>query len=98
MDEKDLNIERRLIEQFRKGDEMAFELIYYRTSGKLKGFLLKVLPNDEDAESVLQEIYLKLWNTRENVKPDKNFETYLFAVARNMVVDIMRKRLHKQKY
>ena len=94
----DLNIEKELVEQFKLGNEMAFELIFHRTKGKLKGFLKNVLPYGEDDESVLQEIYLKLWSSRKTVKADKNFETFLYAIARNLLVDIMRKRLHKQKY
>jgi RNA polymerase sigma-70 factor (ECF subfamily) len=92
------NIEQELVEQFRAGNEMAFELIFHRTKGKLKGFLLKVLPCGEDAESILQEIYLKLWSHRKSIKTDKNFETYLYAIARNMLIDVMRKRIHKLKY
>ena len=92
------NIEQELIEQFKAGNEIAFELIFHRTKGKLKGFLLKVLPCGEDAESILQEIYLKLWSHRKSIKADQNFETYLYAITRNLVVDVMRKRFHKQKY
>ncbi len=98
MGPSDKNIERELVNQLRAGYEMAFELIFHRTKGRLKGFLLKVLPHGEDAESVLQEIYLKVWTNRKSIKADNNFETYLYAIARNMVIDIMRKRLHKQKY
>jgi len=94
----DRNIEQELIEQFKAGNEIAFELIFHRTKGKLKGFLLKVLPCGEDAESILQEIYLKLWSHRKSIKADQNFETYLYAITRNLVVDVMRKRFHKQKY
>jgi len=94
----DLTIEKELLEKFRLGNELAFELIFHRSKGKLKGFLIKVLPRDEDVESILQEIYLKLWYGRKSIDTDKNFETYLFAIARNMVIDVMRKRFHKQKY
>lgn len=93
-----LVIEKELVDSLRLGNEMAFELIFHRSKGKLMGFLKKVLPQDEDEESILQEIYLKLWSGRKSIKADKNFETYLFAIARNMVVDVMRKRFHKQKY
>lgn len=98
MELSDLNIEKELVEQFKLGNEMAFELIFHRSKGKLKGFLKNVLPHGEDKESILQEIYLKLWSNRKSIKADKNFETYLFAIARNMVIDVMRKRFHKQKY
>lgn len=98
MGNSNLNIEKELVEQFRLGNEMAFELIFHRSKGKLKGFLKKVLPSGEDEESVLQEIYFKLWSSRKSIKSDKNFESYLYAIARNMVIDVMRKRFHKQKY
>ncbi len=94
----DLNIEQQIVNQFKSGSEFAFELIFHRSKGKLKGFLQKVLPKDEDAESVLQEVYLKLWVTRESVNTENNFEAFLFSIARNLVIDIMRKRFHKQKY
>jgi len=98
LQESGLNIEKEIVEQFILGNEMAFELIFHRTKGKLKGFLLKVLPKSEDEESILQEIYLKFWSTRKLIQPDKNFEAYLFTIARNLVIDVMRKRLQKQKY
>lgn len=91
-----LVIEKEIVEKLSQGDEMAFEIIFHRSKGKLMGFLKRVLP--EDQESILEEIYLKLWSGRKSIKADKNFETYLFAIARNMVVDEMRKRFHKQKY
>ncbi|MBW6537617.1 MAG: RNA polymerase sigma-70 factor [Mariniphaga sp.] len=93
-----LIIEKVLIEKLRQGDQMAFEVIFHRTKGKLKGFLVKVLPVGEDAESIIQEIYLKIWSSRKSIKANRSFETYLFSIARNMVVDVMRKRFHKQKY
>jgi RNA polymerase sigma-70 factor (ECF subfamily) len=96
--EPGLNIEKAVILQFISGSGKACELIFHRTKGKLKGFLKKALPKDEDVESVMQDVYLKLWATRKFIQPDKNFETYLFTIARNLVIDIMRKRLHKQKY
>jgi RNA polymerase sigma-70 factor (ECF subfamily) len=94
----DLYIEKELIEQFISGEEMAFEMIFHKSKGKLKGFLRKVLPKGEDEESLLQEIFLKLWSTRKFIQPGKNFEAYLFTMTRNMVIDVMRKRLHRQKY
>jgi RNA polymerase sigma-70 factor (ECF subfamily) len=94
----ELNIEKELVVQLISGSEIAFELIFHRTKGKLKGFLKKVLPYGEDEESILQEIYLNLWVNRKSIKADRNFESYLFTIVRNMVIDVMRKRLHKQKY
>ena len=98
MSVSDKKIDQELVEQFKMGDEMTFELIFHRTKGKLKGFLIKVLPLGADVESILQEIYLKIWSSRKSINAEKKFETYLYAIARNMVVDILRKRVHEQKY
>jgi RNA polymerase sigma-70 factor (ECF subfamily) len=91
-------IEKELVEQFISGNEMAFELIFHQTKGKLKGILKKALPHGEDAESIMQEIYLSLWTGRKLIQTNRNFESWLYAIARNRVIDVMRKRLHKQKY
>lgn len=93
-----IHIDQTIISKLKAGDELAFELIFHRTKGKLKGFLCKVLPYDEDPESVMQEVYVKIWTNAKNIDPDKNFETFLFAIARNMVIDILRKKLQQQKY
>ena len=77
-------IEKETVRQFISGSEKARKLIFHQTKSKLKGFLVKVLPKDEDAESVMQDVYLKLWSTREFIQPDRNFETYLFAITRNL--------------
>lgn len=98
MPESQIHIEQELIEQFHNDSVIAFELIFYRTKGKLNGFLYKALPIDEDRDSVLQEIYLKLWSNRKSVKSNKNFEAYFFTIARNIVVDVLRKRFNNQKY
>lgn len=98
MKESDPDIEKEIVVRFISGSEQAYEVIFNRTKGKLKGFLKKALPKDEDAESVMQDIYLKLWTARKFIQPNKNFETYLFAIARNLLIDLMRKRLHKQRY
>lgn len=93
-----IHIDQKLVEKFRAGNIEAFEMIFHQTKGKLKGFLSKVLPFGEDVESIMQDIYLKIWSKRNFVNPDQNFESYLFAIARNMVVDVMRKRVHKLRY
>lgn len=98
MKKNGLNIDQRTIRQFKLGDELAFELIFNKSKGKLKGFLNKVLPAGEDAESILQEIFLKIWLNRKQLKTHLNFETYLFTIARNQVIDVMRKRINKNKY
>ena len=87
-----------LLKSLKQGNEEAFEFVFNHTKGKMLGFLNNALPNDEDKESVLQDIYVKLWLSRRSLDTNRNFETFLFSIARNTVIDVMRKRFNKQKH
>jgi len=74
-----------------EGDRAAFELIYHRTSAKLFGVCLRVLPVRQEAEEVLQEIYLTVWRRAGSFDPARGGAmTWLITLARNRAVDRLR--------
>lgn len=73
--------------------EHAFLAIYKLYSGRLYGKLLKLLKSESQAKELLQEIFLKIWNNRENIDPEKSFRSYLFKIATNIVHDFFRKKI-----
>lgn len=50
------------------------------------------LKNDEDAEDVVQEVFIRLWQIHERIHPDGNFSGLLFIITRNLIFN----RFHKQ--
>ena len=64
----------------RTGDEAAFKIIYSRYWKKLLVVAAKRLDNKEDAEEVLQDIFLNLWKRKEAFELKTGFDNY-FAVA-----------------
>jgi len=93
-----LNKDEDLLLRIRKGDEVAFELVFYRYKGKLYDFIRRSLPVSEDAESMVQEIFVRLWTTREQLDPTKSLNAFLYTMARNEIFGHLRKLLVRRKY
>jgi len=82
-----------LIRAVAKGDETAFEALYAATRAKLYGVLLRILGKPALAEEVMQETYLRVWQTARDFDPASASPiTWLVAMARNRAIDIARKR------
>ena len=93
-----LNNEENLLSRVRLGDEIAFELVFHRYKGKLYDFIRRSLPADGDAESMVQEIFMKLWINRHQLDPGKSLNAFLYTIARNELFGHLRKMLVRRKH
>ena len=87
-----------LVERLQKGDVEAFDLIYEKYSGKLYAFGLKYLKSTEEAEELVQSVFLKLWENYKILKKELSFKSYLFTIAYNDICKLFRKRNYRQKF
>lgn len=74
------------------GDEAAFRLLYRRYERRLLAFLIPYLGDPALAEDLLQETFLRVYRRRAAYEPRGAFRTWLFAIARNLAVDLLRRR------
>ncbi len=91
MQSNNLSNERQLLLQIQKGSESAFEELYKLYSTRLYGNLLKLVKSEADAQEILQDVFIKIWNNRQLIDADKSFRSYLFKIAENKVFDLFRK-------
>lgn len=84
-DEKDLLV------QLKQDSEAAFEELYKLYSTRLFGNLLKLVKSENDAQEILQDVFIKIWDNRQQIDADKSFRSYLFKIAENKVYDLFRK-------
>lgn len=61
-------------------------------SNKLLRFALQILQNEEEAKDVLQDIFLKLWQKREELVKVENVEAFAMRMIRNRCLDVIRSR------
>ena len=87
-----------LIEQLRNGDMGAFDTLYFRYSQRLYGFVVKLIKKDDDAEEIVQEVFIKIWESRKKIDTYKSFESFLFTIAYNSTITLLRKRVNERKY
>lgn len=90
--------EKQLIRRLQVGDEMAFEILFYRYRGKVGNFLRKSLPAHADLEETVHEIFLRTWINKERLDSDRPLEPYLFRIAKNMVIDALRRKVEQSVY
>ncbi|AYG57932.1 sigma-70 family RNA polymerase sigma factor [Rhizobium jaguaris] len=74
-------------------DQKAFGALYKKTSPKLYAVCLRILGNKTDAEEVLQEVYVKIWQRAERfIASEGPAMPWLTTIARNQSIDAIRAR------
>lgn len=74
-------------------DQKAFAALYRRTSPKLYAVCLRILRSKTDAEEVLQEVYVKIWQRAERFRASEGpAMPWLTTIARNQSIDAIRAR------
>jgi RNA polymerase sigma factor (sigma-70 family) len=75
------------------GDRQAFSVLYERTSAKLYGICLRLMGNEPEAQEVLQETYIRVWQKAERFDASRASPiTWLAVLARNKAIDRLRQR------
>jgi RNA polymerase sigma-70 factor (family 1) len=74
-----------LVQLLQKGNAAAFDSLFKLYSSKLFGFALKFLKNESDAEELVQEVFVKVWENRQSLKSELSFKSYLFTIALNQI-------------
>lgn len=82
-----------LLSRVAEGDSEAFASLYDASASKLFAVALRILRNREQAEEVVQEAYIKIWNRAGDYNPDLAAPvTWMAAIVRNRSLDELRRR------
>jgi RNA polymerase sigma-70 factor (ECF subfamily) len=74
-----------------EGNEAAFAELYNHFKSPALRFTTSLLKDEEEAENMVQDVFIKIWVKRSQIKPDYNFNSYLFTCLRNMAFDHFKK-------
>ncbi len=80
------------------GDSHAFKLIFDAYRARVYTFALKYLKSSQQAEEVVQEVFLKLWKKGSSLAEIHDLDHYLFTIARNQSLDQLRRMKIRAKY
>lgn len=91
-------IDNGLIAQLRNGNKDAFKMLFEKYGTRLYQFSLKYLRDKEEAEDVLSDVFLKIWENRSSLKTNTSFQSYLFTIAYNNIRQRFLKKSREEKY
>jgi len=90
-------IEPDLVLKIKAGDTRAFEQLYHQFSPRLYLNILKMVKDELTAEELIQELFTKIWQKREELDNAVDFLPYLYRTAQNLVYDFFRKLQRDRK-
>ena len=82
-----MEIKKEIIVQLSQGNRKAFEIIFRKFYPKVHRFVLMLLKNVDDTDDVCQMIFLKVWTKREKFTNIRDFDSYLFILAKYTVIN-----------
>lgn len=84
--------DQQLMQRFGAGDVTAFNELYRRSRGPLRRFVARLSRGPEEAEEIVQEVWLAVIRGARSYRPTAKFTTYLFSIAHRRLQDHWRTR------
>jgi len=91
-------IDSETIKQFKADDMSALDIIYRKYSKKLYRFAYSIIKVKPDAEGIVHEVFIKVWEKRNKIDEYLSFESYLFTITYNTTISFIRKKVKENKY
>mgnify|MGYP001327339221 CR=1 FL=1 len=86
----------KLISRFQAGDERAYVELVNRYKDKLLNFVFQFLGDVEQAEDVVQDTMIRLYEKKHYYKEIAKFSTWIYTIARNLANTELRKRKRRK--
>lgn len=94
-----MNDDQQLLELLKLDDSIAFERLFEKYASRLYRFSLHLFNgNVYDAEEVVQDVFLKIWENRAKIDTVQNFNSYVITIAKHQVYDRIKHKFVAQKY
>jgi RNA polymerase sigma factor (sigma-70 family) len=87
-----------LIRQVVEGNEMAFKMLYEHYSSKVYNTLISYTKNAEDAEELLQDVFVTVFNTANSFRSDSSVSTWIYRISVNKALDFLRKKNSTKRF
>lgn len=80
-----------LLTRLKEGCTLSFEKIYNHYKYKLTINILSLIKDEEITQDIVQELFIKIWNCRSSIDIDRSFKSYLYKIAKSLVIDTFRR-------
>jgi RNA polymerase sigma-70 factor (ECF subfamily) len=87
-----------LMLEIKAGNMLAFDELYRKYSRRLFRFSCSILKYREEAENIIQDVFLKLWLHRDEIHKSSSVKFYIFTIAYNSSVSVIRKKAKESQF
>jgi len=81
-----------LVSALRGGDKAAFRQLYFHYYEQLYRFAFFRTGSEEVSKDLLQDLFYRIWESRQRLNPEKSFKAYLYKSLGNMIIDNSRRK------
>ena len=85
--------ENKLIEQLNAGSYDSFTQLYDQWVAHLYQFVLRLVKSESMTQEIVQDTFVRVWESRAGINPGKSFKSYLFTIAYHLMADHFRQQL-----
>ena len=90
--------EEKYVRDFNNGSKKAFEYFYSTYYHKLLKVANQYLDDIDEAEEIVQEVFYRVWYYRENIDPTLSFKSYIITIAKRLIFNKAKKKVHQVTY
>ena len=83
--------ERKMVELLKDSDHEAFNTLFRLYSSKVYRFSIGYLKSKEEAEEIVQDTFLRIWQNRSTIDRSYSFGGFIFTIAHNLILNRIRK-------
>ena len=87
-----------LMQEIKAGNMFAFDAIYGKYCKRVYKFGYSILKSLEEAENLTQDVFLNLWENLHKVEKDSSIKSYIFTIAYNSAISIIRKKARESEF
>jgi RNA polymerase sigma-70 factor (family 1) len=85
--------ETEILKDIAAGSSKAFRALYSQWEPTLSSFIFQVTRSKVITAEIVQDVFLKIWITRESLVEVKDFKAYLFVISKNRAINALKKSL-----
>ncbi len=84
--------DQQLIMDYLAGDEKSLEILIHRYLKPIYSFVYRYVGDEQEAEDVTQEVFVRAWRNLKKFDQKKKFKTWIFSIAKNASIDFLKKK------
>lgn len=93
-----LDDQQHLLDEVKAGNQQAWEFIVREFHGPLYSFIYNMVRHPENAEELIQDVFVNFWTKREKINITTSLKAYLYRAARNHTLNFIKRRNFEINY